>query len=46
MKIIYIMNIFASYEYTGCLKIDTTQNNTIMIYFWDKCNGGHLEHVL
>ena len=20
--------------------------NIIMIYYWGKCNGGHLEHVL
>ena len=19
--------------------------DTIMIYYWDKCHGGHLEHV-
>ena len=29
----------------GVSKIDAT-NNMIMIYYWDKCNGGHLEHVL
>ena len=33
-----------SFLFAGCVKIDAIIN-MIMIYYWDKCKGGHLEHV-